>query len=61
MIFKQLAIAAIVFQNEAKIVHRQVFIAINIPCRFGEYIFINEWPRPRAGDKKSLSILLCIS
>ena len=26
-----------VFQNEAKI-----FIAINIPCKFGEGIFINE-------------------
>ena len=29
-----------VFQNEAKIFH--VFIAINIPCKFGEDIFINE-------------------
>ena len=31
-----------VFQNEAKIFQRQVFIAINIPCKFGENIFINE-------------------
>ena len=31
-----------VFQNDAKILHRQVFIAINIPCKFGEDIFINE-------------------
>ena len=31
-----------VFQNEAKILWRQVFIAINIPCKFGEDIFINE-------------------
>ena len=31
-----------VFQNEAKIFQRQVFIAINIPCKFGEDIFINE-------------------
>ena len=31
-----------VFQNEAKIFHRQVFIAVNIPCKFGEDIFINE-------------------
>ena len=31
-----------VFQNEAEILHRQVFIAINIPCNFGEGIFINE-------------------
>ena len=30
------------FQNEAKIFHRQVFIAINIPCKFGEDMFINE-------------------
>ena len=30
-----------VFQNEAKILQRQVFIAINIPCKFGEDIFIN--------------------
>ena len=43
MIFKQLAMAAILFfQNDAKILHRQVFIAINIPCKFGEDIFINE-------------------
>ena len=31
-----------VFKNEAKILHRQVFIAIYIPCKFGEDIFINE-------------------
>ena len=31
-----------VFPNEAKILQRQVFIAINIPCKFGENIFINE-------------------
>ena len=31
-----------VFQNETKILQRQVFIAINIPCKFGEDIFINE-------------------
>ena len=31
-----------VFQNEAKILQRQVLIAINIPCKFGEDIFINE-------------------
>ena len=31
-----------VFQNEAKILHTQVVIAINIPCKFGEDIFINE-------------------
>ena len=30
------------FQNEAIILHRQVFIAINIPCKFGEDIFINK-------------------
>ena len=27
---------------EAKILQRQVFIAINIPSKFGEDIFINE-------------------
>ena len=32
----------IVLQNEAKLLHLQVFIAINIPCKFGENIFINE-------------------
>ena len=32
-----------VFQNEAKILQKQVFIAINIPCKFSEDIFINEW------------------
>ena len=31
-----------VFQNEAKILQRQVFIAINIPCKFGEDICISE-------------------
>ena len=31
-----------VFQNEAKIFQRQVFIAINVPLKFGEDIFINE-------------------
>ena len=31
-----------VFQNEAKILHKQVFIAINFSCKFGEDIFINE-------------------
>ena len=31
-----------VFQNVAKILQRQVFVAINIPCKFGEDIFINE-------------------
>ena len=34
MMFKQLAMAAIL--------HRHVFIAINIPCKFGEDVFINE-------------------
>ena len=31
-----------VFQNEAKILHRDVLITINIPYKFGEDIFINE-------------------
>ena len=31
-----------VFQNKAKLLQRQVVIAINIPCKFGEDIFINE-------------------
>ena len=31
-----------VFQNEAKILHRHVLITINIPCKFGEEIFINK-------------------
>ena len=31
-----------VFQNEAKILQKKVFIAINIPSKFGEDIFINE-------------------
>ena len=43
MIFKQLAMAAILFfQNEAKILQRQVFVAINIPCKFDEDIFITK-------------------
>ena len=37
-----------VFQNKAKLLHRQVFIAINIPCEFGEDIFINDgWKKAR--------------
>ena len=31
-----------VFLNEVKMLQRQVFIAINIPCKFGEDIFIND-------------------
>ena len=31
-----------VFQNEAKILHSHVFIAINISWKFGDNIFINE-------------------
>ena len=46
MIFKRLAMAAILlgffFQNKAKILHRKVFIALNMPCKFGEDSFINE-------------------
>ena len=46
MIFKQSAMAAILFfQNKAKILHGHVFIDINttnIPCKFGEDIFTNE-------------------
>ena len=30
-----------VFQNEVKIFQRQAFIAINIPYKFGEDIFMN--------------------
>ena len=40
-----------VFPNEAKILQRQVFIAINIPCKFGENIFINQ--------KKDASVARC--
>ena len=39
----QLAMASIFFfQNEAKILHRYVFIAINIPCEFAEDLCINK-------------------
>ena len=31
-----------VFQNEARIFHRQVLIPINIPCKFCDNICINE-------------------
>ena len=31
-----------VFESEAKMLYRQIFIAINSPCKFGEDIFINE-------------------
>ena len=40
--FKQLDGGHFVFQNEAKILQRQIFIAINIPCKCGEDIFINK-------------------
>ena len=43
MIFKQLSMAAILFfQNEAKILYRHIFIAINISCKFGKDICITE-------------------
>ena len=43
MILKQLAMAAILlFKMRPNFLHRQVFTAINIPCIFGEDIFINE-------------------
>ena len=32
-----------VFENEAKILHRHVFIAINILCKFGEDGRTYEW------------------
>ena len=31
-----------VFINESKNLQRQVFIAVNMPCKFGEGIFITE-------------------
>ena len=40
MIFKQLTMAAICFQNEAKILPRHVFIAINISYEFHEDVFL---------------------
>ena len=43
MIFKRLAMAAILFfKMRLKFCQRQVFIAINIPYKFGEDIFTNE-------------------
>ena len=42
MIFKQLAMAAILFFKMRLKCFRQVFLAINIPCKFGGDIFINE-------------------
>ena len=46
MIFEQSAMVAMFFgshlKNEYKIFYRHVFIAINILCKFGEDIFINE-------------------
>ena len=42
MIFKQLAMVAILFFKMRPKFCRQVFIAINIPCKFDEDIFINE-------------------
>ena len=43
MIFEQSAMAAMLFfLNEYKIFHGHGFIAINILCKFGEDIFINE-------------------
>ena len=39
MIFKQLAVAAILFSKEAKILQTGFY---SIPCKFGEDIFINE-------------------
>ena len=41
MIIKQLPMAGILFFKMRPVLHRQVFIAINIPCKFGEDIFLN--------------------
>ena len=43
MIFKQLAIAAILFFKMRPNFTQKGFIATNIPCKFGEDIFLNEW------------------
>ena len=41
--FKQSAMEAILFfKHEAKMFYRHVFTAINIPCKFGEDVFIND-------------------
>ena len=42
MIFKQLAMVAILFFEMRPKICRQAFIAINIPCEFGEDISINK-------------------
>ena len=42
MIFKQLAMAAILFFKMRLKYCRQVFIAVKIPCKSGEDFFINE-------------------
>ena len=42
MIFKELAMAAILFFKMRSKFCRHVFIAIKIPCKFGDDIFINE-------------------
>ena len=41
-----------VFQNEAKLLYRQVYIAINILCKFGEDILINEWTDAQMHGRK---------
>ena len=40
MIFEQLAI--LFFKMRTKFFYRHIFIAINIPCKYGENICINE-------------------
>ena len=40
--FQTISYGGYFFQNEAKILQRQGFLAINIPCKFDEDIFINE-------------------
>ena len=43
MIFEQSAMAAkLLFKMITKIFNRHIFTAINILCKFGEDIFINE-------------------
>ena len=43
MIFKQSALAAILFFKMRTKFCRHVFTSIKIFCKFGEDIFINEW------------------
>ena len=60
MFFKQSATAACLFFRMRSKFCSHVFIAINIPCKFGEDIFINELDIKVTSLRQGVGIILYI-